>query len=536
MQKRMISLLVVFALILIAMCGCAKTIKPEDIAKAPYEKVVEAVNKTLSLHSGSYDDPLYEAKKTAQKGAFDIRVVTQTGEKVTVTVSQDAATQQYMTTWRNNATGNGWSSIIKDGVFGVQPSPQSSWYSIGLDAFDENIKKSNLSEALNQPDDAIINRIKNKYRAIIAQTKSAGEANLANAFADILLGAIKDAEASVKSGWAQSAGEMKDAIIVSFSMPPDKMYGFVSDIMAVFEQEQYGYDAYLDNLLRECMSQAGCEFYDIEKVSNTTAEKLLDAGEQLLRFYENADCQTRLMIALSPESGNVINIACIEQDVVEKETVVFSFNLALDDNYEHGSSGVLSMYMDGQETCYSDFNIDIQYKIRESVGKFIDDTSISYRSKTTTWKTANVFTCDKTSGRYEMQTSFNDQDLSLKGSIMTAPDGLNLSLDNVAFAELDPIAIDVTVQTASISWPNQFPPFIEICGMNSVQTEAFIAEFAKTMPQIIFGNWEPWEKVDLSIYEKFIPGYDYDKNGVVDDNDKAYFEHMHSILETLKPV
>ena len=536
MRKRIISLLLVSAVLLGTICGCAKTIKPEEIAEAPYEKVVDAVNKTLALHNGSYSDPRSEAIKAAHIGAFEIKVVTNTGEKVAVSVSQDVSNHQYMTTWKNNATGAGWSSMIKDGTLAVTPSSQGSWYSIGLDNFDANIKNSQLSEALNQPNDAVISRIKNKYCAIIEQAQSHGQPGAADIFADILLKAVKGADVSVKSGWAQSDGEMKDAIIVTFSMSPDRMYNLVNDVVAVFEQKQYGYDAYLKNLLRECMNQAGCEFYDIDKNSNTIEEKLQEAGKQILRFYKNTDCQTRLMVALSPETGNVINIACAEQDVVEKETVSFTFNLALDDSYEHGSAGVLKVYMGGQGTLYSDFDIDVQYKMCENDRKFVDDVKISYRSRSASWKTTNVFSYDEISDEYELQTSFNDQDLTLKGSMTATPAGLDMSIDSVTYAELDPIAIDMTLRTTPLSWPSQFPPFIDMCSMSNTQMEAFIVEFAKNMPKIVFGDWEPWEKVDLSIYEKFIPGYDYDKNGVVDDSDKSYFEHMHSILESLKPT
>lgn len=521
MFKRFLSVALALSVMITCLCGCSKKLKLEDVANAPRKNAEQAIEKLNEKYMMA-SDPLETAASAARKGAFEIKFTTTEGEKVVVTTAQDLATDKTFTEWKNSATNEGWATALQNSTIAVRPGLNGDWYSLSFDNFDENIKTSQLSEVLNQSDKVITNKIRNKYCHI-------GKATSSDGILDILLKVIKNAEVTTEAGWAEIDGEMEDAIIVNYSMTPEMMSELVGNVIEHLDQEQYGHSAYLKNLVRECLRQAGCDFYKSDS-SDTLSEQLDLAGMQIEKFYKETDSNTNLLLAINPKTGALVNLSFVIQDSVNNETVSLIFNFVFNDSRKDGYSGKIEINMCGLGAAYSDFDIRVEFECVNDGEHYTKSNLISFTNDLIKWRVSDIFTYSRNDNSYSWKKVYDDQDLMLEGFINNET-GFDMSISNVQFADFPEKQIGLEIKAKEYA-ETKITDTLDICALTEKQTTVLIQSASKYLPVIVFGDWNPWEKVDLSVFEEFQENYDYDKNGVIDERDRAYFDHVNSLLKS----
>jgi hypothetical protein len=185
--------------------------------------------------------------------------------------------------------------------------------------------------------------------------------------------------------------------------------------------------------------------------------------------------------------------------------------------------------MDGQEALYQNFNISIQHEIFDDDISYRDTTKLSYQSKNTRWKAEETFHYNKTTGEHEIKTTYNDQDLCLRGTV-NSTNGFEMTIDEAIYANLQPVKLNMSIKASNQSATSENIVYTDVVDMDVNETKILLKDINQNMPKLIFGDWEPWEAIDMDVYKEFHPNYDYTGDGVVDAKDHAYFDHIHSIM------
>lgn len=534
MVRRLISLLLCIVIVGSMAVGCSKRTAKDDVEQDPIGRIRGAFEKMQDARDEAYYDPTQTIKTAATSGLIELDITTLSGNIASYTMAQDVASQRYHTTYHNNLTSDQWQCILNDkGVFMVQLDKEGPWYGLQLGTDETAYTDTHLAEVLNWNDYKVYRQISGLYGDLVEdviadpQHKTTNDKNAKNTILDVI---SEKKPVSVGDSSTTVRGAPQDVVLISYDISKDDAQKIYDAMFRFYQEPQTDHRSYLNNIFQDAVTQAGCNVFTQNTEKDTMSDRLGSAQYNVSRFYQATSKMTSLMISIG-EDGELVDITMFASDNVLGGMMTLSFQWAVDDISQDGFQEDVNIKADCVNTSIDSFRIAYDRDIVSNSKQFSDTKILSHTGPNEILKTSDYLSYDKGEGSYICGTTYNDQTLEFQGTLKDSADSLHMTIDEV-IAGQEVVDLDIEISADPYYTQNRNTPvYMDLKELSLEETYAFFTRFMSVMPKSIFGTWEPLMDVDSKYHEIFDTGYDYNKDGTVDERDKELYDHIQIILK-----
>lgn len=537
MGRKLIVLLLCISCLALVFAGCSPKVTPKDVQKDPSGSIKDGIQKSTDYRAGISYSPMDTAARAAESGTITVGFTAADGSKATYEVSQDLDNRRFHTSYTNNNVGASWQcELNENGLFTFRPGTDASWYGLQLQKDHVAYANMKLCEALNWNGYNVWTEIQDQYGDLVTSvldgyidTNSDYETLM-----DVAAKAVDRATLSeVEGGTVDTQDGQRNTVQVAYDLHEDDGIKIFAALFGFCEESSSDYNTYLDRICRDALTKTGCEFYTTATSDDIFATKLYLARSDLVGFYEESTRDTSLVLQIDEKTGQLVSIVALSTGKYDKGVATVRGCWTLDPTSENKLHESVVVNMDCVNTLSDGFELSMS---RDTGGKnsvYSDDTTYSFNDDSGIIHTGTNLSYDKSGGEYELSVTADGLDVTLRGTMVDMQKEFRMTISEVECdaATDGPISVDVSIKAVTDTGvPTANAEYEYFQEMNLEDTRAAYEQFKATMPESVFGEWEPVLQMDEKFYEDFDASYDYNKDGVVDESDKSHYEHIHLIL------
>lgn len=537
MGRKLIALLLCISCLALIFAGCSPKVTPKDVQKDPSGSIKDGIRKSTEYRAGASYSPMDTAVKAAESGTVTVNFTATDGSKATYEVSQDLDDRQFHTSYSNNSAGAAWQCALdENGLFTFCPSTDANWYGLQLQKDYTAYADMKLCEVLNWNGYNVWTEIQDQYGDLVTGVLNGNiDTNTDyEILMDVAAEVIGRATLSgVEEGAVDTQEGQRNTVQVVYDLHEGDGLKVFAALFGFCEESDSDYNAYLDRICRDALTKAGCEFYTTATYDDTFATKLYLARSNLEGFYEESARDTSLVFQIDDKTGQLVSIVALSTGKYDKGVATVRGCWTLDPTSKNELHESVVVNMDCVNTLSDGFELSVSRDTKEKNSIYSDDTTYTFNDDSGIIHTGTSLSYDKSSGEYELAITADGPDVTLRGTMVDMQKEFRMTIREAEYdADTDGVvSVDVSIKAVTdTSVPAANTEYEDFMEMTMEDTRAAYEQFKTTMPESVFGEWEPVMQMDEKFYEEFDASYDYNKDGVVDESDKSHYEHIHLIL------
>lgn len=512
--------------------GCAPKVDLKDVEKDPTGAIREAIAQTINeINAVSYN-PLKTGAEAVNGGQITASFTNPDGQEIQYTLNQNPADKKYSTTMLNTAAQSGWKWLLDKGTAYWQIGGENSeFYSINIQDPAAAISNSKIAELLNVSQNKAVERLMGKYPSFLERYNAGEDAKDINTkIAEEILEHIASCDTSVTKTQAVKGSNAIDVVEVSYTVPSDKMEELVKAIKAICENNSKDYDAYVDDLFRHILLDAGCDIYAKSETKNEYSEKWGYAINDLELYLIDSDASFNLSFAISQETGNLVNLSVYSTDELDGENVIIQIGLDFDEKHEKESNWLFSFQATSRSKKSYDSHITITGQIRNQSNHFSNSAVFEYQDSYEVWKDSKLTEYNKQDNSFAVYTTRDSEELIVSGTVTVMGQEMRMSIQSIQHQNTD-YALNVSITANNVFDSNNAPMAKDVTTLSENALKTIQTKIIENMPESVFGSWKSEEEFDPSIYKTFRADYDYDGDGDCgDSDDRIFFDIFNQML------
>ena len=512
--------------------ACSPVIKLGDVKGDPTNAVKTALLQTIDNINGISYNPITTGTKAVNAGKIVAEYTDTNGQGIKYTLNQNPEGKEYSTTMTNSADNSGWKWMLHNGTAYLQfGSSDAAYHSLDLQNIESATAVKNIANLLNISETKALQKIQGNYSAFLTAYSTNQAANGLNVdIVDTILSHIAECKVNVEETQVVKSSRSIDVIQVSYTVSSDEMSKMVSALKKVRANHTKMYDDYVDDLFRNILCSAGCDFYAETETENKVNKRWDITINELELYLLYSDQDFNISFCISQDTGNIVNMSMYSADTLDGENVIIQANLELDEKHEEESNWSFSLQVSGKNRQRYDSHIVLNGKIANGTNAFSNSIVFEYSSQHEVVKDSWLTEYDKQDNSFSVYTSRDNEELLVAGTVTVMGQEMRMTIRNVQHKGKD-YDISVTITANGATDKSNAPTATDIETLSENSLKKIQNNIIKHFPESVFGSWVSEEDIDLSVFKTFLSNYDYDGDGDCgDDDDLITFTVYHNML------
>lgn len=447
--------------------GCVLTVN--QVKKDPTGQVVKAIENTLN--SFKADEPFSMPKGLDKEGTVDLKITGIPDLEGDITVNYAYKNDDEAASLSITADSIGDVEIYrKNSEIALSAETLPGKDAIGLDmsTIKEDLKDSPLLEMFGISYDDLMEQFDSSFTG--AKEYNEALANCKKAIKDVLVNCETDvAEETVKTN-----GEDAKAICVTYNMDKDAYIALA--------------DAYKDFLVN---------------FNNSVSDEYSELFEEMTQEIEDSDAESKLTFAINPAKKVIMQVSLDITVTIDGEKDGGS--IVLDLGKVPADSDKFTVEIKDAENTYS-----VIYDRAEKDGKFC--RNISLKDDENSWSLEFVY--DKDSGEYTL-TFTETESSTISGTIKSSENEMRITVDKIEMPDSEGADISLSLTAKNTADVKAMPDYEKITDMTAEELGGVVSSLSGILPPMYGSSFsDPYE---------FDPTYDYNRDGIVNEEDEAFY-------------
>lgn len=511
----------------------------KDVEENPKQELAAAFDKTFKERDETGYTPLKTGTEAAQSGVITATTVNKAGESLKYTLVQDPVQKSYASSMSNTSANTGWQWQLVESIANVQAGTRDSeWYSVDLsDPADAAERLENLRTYMGLSVEKMTEKLGGNYPAFLTaynanNLQSDSRTNAINA----ILSYMPDTNVSVsKSNVKTKDGDKIDTVRVEYTITNENMKLLLDDIKEALSYNEDGYAAYIDDIFRDVLKDAGCDFYDVSgAVEDSIAELRWKSTLNGLAVYlMRSDADFTAAFELSTKTKNIVGISISSSDTIKEEKVIAEVSMELPMDYKAEKyDTVFSVKVVGDKRERFDNDLTITESITNDATAYSRSVLVTYKNARGTSQESYTREYNKKNNTFVIGTVWNGQALEVSGTVTVMGSEMRMEITKAIYGNTTyDLAVSVSADTQVGEWfkSNAVSNATKIETLSDGELSKLQDMLAKHLPSDRFGAWVK-DDFDMSVYETFDPKFDYDGDGDVDEDDREFYEVVRKMM------
>lgn len=453
----------------IMLAGCALTVN--QVKKDPTAQVIKAIDNTIE--SLKADIPFTMPKNLDKEGTVDMKItgIPDFDDGITVNYAYKIDDDAMSLSVAAGAIGD-IELCYKNGEYALSSDMLPDKGVIGFDnnTIKEDLKDSALLELFGISYDELLKQLESSF--VDVKDYAEASVNFEKAVKDILV----NCETEVAEQAVKTNGEDAKAICVTYNMDKDAYIAFA--------------DAY-KNLLGNMYGGMLNEYSEM--------------FDEMTDEIENSDVDSKLTFAINPGKKVIMQVSLDITATVDGEKDSASF--VLDLGKIPANSDKFTMEIKDAENTSS-----VIYDRTEKDGKLCRNITLKDSENDSNLE----FVYDKDNGGYTLTFSGSEGGV-ISGTLKSSETEMNIAVDKIEMPGAEGADMSASMTVKNTADVKDMPDYKKITDMTADELTTVITSFAGMFPSIYDNSYS-------DMYE-FDPTYDYNQDGIVNEEDEEYFNN-----------